>query len=164
MNIVTCPDLGSNQHTPDAMESTSPRIVGSRRVELPFDIYTYIIDLVAKTYYPLHMEDIKAMSLVRRALVAPCQKFLFRSVTYSVKVARKLLQIHDASPHLVDYVRQLDLKFSADHRSDIDRPSEVTVEFFNKFRNLSRLDFAFNSRNMLRHSLLCSEDKPDSKH
>ncbi|KJA21442.1 hypothetical protein HYPSUDRAFT_67785 [Hypholoma sublateritium FD-334 SS-4] len=128
----------SDQHI-RAMDSTS-QAIGSRRVELAFDIYVLIIDLVTNKY-PQPEKDLKALSLTHRSLVAPCQKRLFHSVTYSDKVARKLLDIHDASPHLADYVRHLYL--STDHRADKTRPNEVMAAFLSKFRNLSGLELDF---------------------
>lgn len=134
------------------MKSTFPRI-GSRRVELSFDIYVLIIDLVANKN-PLWRqcgwtepgEDLKALSLTHRSLVAPCQKRLFETVHCSINVARKLLEIYDASPHLVNYARRL-FYFSIGHRSNItDDTCEVMVAFISKFHNLSELGLGFHTQ------------------
>lgn len=125
----------SDQHI-RTMNSTCPA-TSSHRAELPFDIYVLIIDLAANNY-PRPEKDLKALSLTYRSLVAPCQKRLFHSVSYSDKVARKLLEIHDTSPHLADYVRYL--YFSTDHRADKTRPNEIMAAFLDKFRNLSGLE------------------------
>ncbi len=121
------------------MEKTFSAI-RSRCVELPFDIWVLIIDLVAINY-PRPERDLKALSLTQRSLVVPCQKRLFQSVSYSDKVARKLLEIHDASPHLADYVSFL--YFSTNHKADQTRPNETMAAFLSKFRNLSGLELDF---------------------
>ena len=120
--------------------ATSPGI-GPPSVELPFDIYTLIIDSLVENKDAKPGKELKALSLTHRAFVAPCQKLLFSSVFYSVEAAQKLVEIHDTSPHLAGYVRRL--YFCNCHGTEIGYPSEFTVEFLSKFHDLSELILTF---------------------
>ncbi len=125
------------------MESvaTSPGI-GPPSVELPFDIYALIIDCLVEHNHTTPRKELKALSLAHRAFVAPCQKLLFSSVFYSVEAARKLVEIHDTSPHLAGYVKRLGF-CNTRRRTEIGYPSKFTVEFLSKFHDLSELILTF---------------------
>ena len=120
--------------------ATSPGITPPS-LKLPFDIYAHIIDSLVEYKDTPPRNELKALALTHRAFVAPCQKLLFWSVFYSVEAARKLVEIHDTSPHLAGYVRRL--YFCNCHGTEIGYPSEFTVEFLSKFHDLSELILTF---------------------